>query len=84
MHPGQPAGLEGSQELPPELEGLAVTNGGAQHLAGAVDGHPGGHHQSVGYHMSPDTDLAERRVAEDVRELGVGQVAGAKGLDLLV
>src|SRR5258705_13855476 len=61
VYPGQAAGAQRGQELAPELIGLAVTDGGAQDLTGAVDGHPGGHHQRLRDHMSPDTDLAEGR-----------------------
>ncbi len=84
MHPSQPAGLEAGEELAPELEGLAVPDRGAQHLAGALDGHPGGHDQGLGHHVRPDADLAEGGIAEHVGELGVGQCPGAECLDLAV
>jgi len=84
MHPGQSASLQRGQELAPELVGLAVTDRSAQHLPGALGGHPGGHHQGLGHHMGPDADLAESGVGEHVGELGVGQAAGAECLDLVV
>jgi hypothetical protein len=65
MHPGQPAGLEAGQELTPEPEGLTVPDRGAQHLPGALDGHPGGHHQCLRDHMGPDPDLAEGGISQN-------------------
>jgi hypothetical protein len=84
MHPSQAASAQRGQELAPELVGLAVTDGGAQDFAGAIDGHPGGHHEGLRDHVRADADLAEGGVAEHVRELGVGQAAGTKRLDLFV
>lgn len=82
--PASPRAFSEAQEFAPELIGLAVADSGPQDFAGAVDGHPGGHHEGLRDHVGPDADLAEGRVAEDVGKLGVGQAAGAKRLDLFV
>src|SRR6476660_5709773 len=84
MYPGQAASTQRRQNLPPELVGLAVTDGGTQDLTSAVDGYPGSHHQGLRDHVRPDTDLAERGITEHVRKLRMGQAAGAKRLDLAV
>ncbi len=54
MNPRESTCFQQGQEFAPELVGLAVPDGGAQHFAGAVDGHPGGHHQGLGDHVGPD------------------------------
>ena len=68
------------QEAIPELVGLTVPDSGTEHFAGAISGNASGHDQGVRDHMRTDTDFAERRVSEHVRELGVGQRAGTKRL----
>ena len=82
VHPGQPAGLERAQEVAPELVRFAVSDGGAEHFAGAVDGDSGGHDHGVRDQVRPDADLAEGGIGEHVWELRMGQRAGAKRLDL--
>lgn len=84
MHPGKPTGFQRGEELAPELKGFAVTDRSAQHLAGAVEGDPGGHHQRLRDHMRPDADFAEGGVTEHVRKRRVGQAAGTERLDLLI
>ena len=68
------------QEVIPELVGLTVTDCGAEHFAGAISGNTGGHDHGVGDHVRTDAHFAERRVGENVRELGVRQGAGAERL----
>ena len=59
-----------------------VSDRGTEHLAGALDRHPGRDDKRVGDHMRPDPDLAVRRIQEDVRERGVGQAAFPEPGDL--
>src|SRR5258705_5184141 len=83
VYPGQAAGAQRGQELAPELIGLAVTDGGAQDLTGAVDGQPGGHHQRLRDHITPETTLQKGPIPKNEREPGVGQTPGRKRPDPL-
>lgn len=82
VHSRQTSGLQSDQELAPELEGLAVSDGDAEDLAGAVDRHPCRHDKGLGDHVRTHPHLAIRRVEEHVRERGVRESAVVESGDL--
>lgn len=76
--PDRPRAFEGGEEFTPELEGLRVADCGTQHFTGAVDRHSRRHDQRLRHHVGTDANLAESRIGEHVRKLGVGQRALAE------
>src|SRR5512144_392243 len=68
LHAGEPALAQGPEELGPELFGLAVADGVAEHLATSVRGHAGGHHDGLRHDPAVDAHLAVGGVGEQVAE----------------
>lgn len=79
---GQAAATQVAEELGPELLGLAVPHGAAEHLAVAIGADAGGDHDRLGHDPAVDPRLAVGRVEEDVGERLLVQWPGAPGRDL--
>ncbi len=77
-HTAQATRPQRAQERRPERLVLAVAHGQAQHLPGAIGGHPGGHHDGLGHHPSSFVGLDVGGVEEDVGELDVVQATLAE------
>jgi len=84
-HPAQAAALQRGQEAAPEHLVFGVTHVQPEHLAAAVGGDPGGHHDRHGHDLGGGVAHVQvGRVQVDVGEGGMVQPAGPERLDDLV